>query len=742
MALPTDETETVPTGATQTTAADAAHLDARNRIEELRDLLRYHNYRYYVLDQPEITDAEFDRLFQELKTLEDRYPEYLTEDSPTQQVGGEPLETTFAVVEHREPLLSLGNVFSEAELRDWSHRAAALAEGEDFHFVTEPKIDGLAMALVYEHGRLARAATRGDGRRGEDVTLNIRTIASIPYQLTAGSTDGGTENGTGLPARFEVRGEVFMPRAGFERMNAEIAEENKRLIDAGKKPKKLFVNPRNAAAGAVRQKDPRITAARPLDFLAYQVGWVEGGDAPASHSAAMEWLRGLGFPTSDDAARHRGIDDVAATCAAWLPRRDRLPYDMDGIVIKIDEFAVQRQLGFVGREPHWAVAYKFPPQEATTRLLAIQINVGRTGALNPYAELKPVHVGGVTIQNATLHNEDDIHRKDIREGDTVIVRRAGEVIPQVVGPITSRRTPALESDAAIWRMPAHCPVCATPVVRDEGEAKHFCRNAACPAVVRRTVEHFASRGAMDIEGLGERLLQLLFEAGFIEDAGDIYALAARRDDLARIEGLGKKAPAKKGEPERMVPGPRLDNLLAAVAASKERPLANVVNGLGIRHVGSETAALLATHFGSLDAIRAASEGEIAAIAGIGPVIAASVHTWLHEERNWEIVEKLRAAGVRLRAASGAAREGPLAGQQFVVTGRLEAMTRNEVEEALKRLGAAVGSAVTKKTTALIAGEAAGSKRAKAEELSTPILDEKDLMALLEKHRLDPESGDR
>ena len=518
-------------------AADGAQpSDARNRVEELRDQIRYHSYRYYVLDDPEISDAAWDTLLQELRALEDAHPALVTADSPTQQVGARPL-AAFSVVEHRERLLSLGNVFDETGLRDWHRRAAELAERDDFALVTEPKIDGLAMALVYEDGRLSQAATRGDGRRGENVTENIRQIPDIPQRLAAAS------GSRGLPARFEVRGEVYMPKAGFEAMNAAIEEENLALVAADKKPLRTFANPRNAAAGAVRQKDPKITASRPLRIAVYQLGWAEG-PTPETHWETLEWLRSLGFPTTPETARQPGLDEAVAACAAWLPRRDALAMDMDGVVVKIDDFAIQRQLGVVGREPRWATAYKFPSAEATTTLLRIEVNVGRTGSLNPFAILAPVVVGGATVRMATLHNEDDIHRKDVREGDTVIVRRAGEVIPQVVGPVLSRRT----EGAPRFEMPDRCPVSGDPVLRLESEAMSYCANPVCPAVVRRTVEHFVSRGAMDIDGLGERRVNEFFDAGLITDAGDIYALAEQRETL-----LG---PAEDGGEERRQPAGR------------------------------------------------------------------------------------------------------------------------------------------------------------------------------------------
>ncbi len=690
---------------------DAEALERRNRAEELRALIRYHNRKYYGADSPEISDAEWDALFHELKGIEDRYPQFQTSDSPTQQVGAPP-ETTFDVVEHREAMLSLGNVFDGDGLREWHRRAYDLANLEDFAMVTEPKIDGLAMSLVYADGQLVQAATRGDGRHGENVTPNVLTIPSLPHRLSGSP-----------PTRFEVRGEVYMPKTGFEALNQSIEEENLARTTAGKARKRLFANPRNAAAGAIRQKDPEITRGRPLQIAVYQLGWSEG-TTPDSQWETLQWLGELGLPTAPHTELQAGIEDCVVACEGWVHHRDTLDFDIDGVVVKINDFGVQRQLGVVGRNPRWATAYKFPPQEATTRLERIAISVGRTGALNPFAMLDPVRVGGVEVRQATLHNEDDIRRKDIREGDMVIVRRAGEVIPQVVGPAG---IPGRDRGAP-YVLDRECPVCGTEAVRLQGEAKTFCPNPVCPAVVIRTVDHFVSRGALDIEGLGEKLVSALFQAGMIEDAADIYSLMDRseqREALLSMERMGEK---------------RVDNLLAAIKASKERPFSAVLFGLGIRHVGFEVAALLAQHFGNIDALRQAAEDEIAEIAGVGPIIAESVAVWFREARNQKIIEKLQAAGVRLAVEAGAAREGPLAGQQYVVTGRLEQMTRNQVEDALKQLGAKVGSGVSKKTTAVIAGADPGSKIAKAEKAGAPIWDETALLALLHEYGIDPASA--
>jgi DNA ligase (NAD+) len=672
---------------------DAALAAAKLRVEELRSQIAYHDYRYYVLDSPEISDAEYDELMRELRRLEEQYPALITPDSPTQRVSGQPVEA-FGIVEHRVPLLSLANAFNEEELRAWHRRAANLMENEHFDMVCEPKIDGLAVALVYENGSFVQGATRGDGLRGENITQNLRTIRSLPL----------TVRGDGLPPRFEVRGEAYMTRRGFEQLNEERAGDGQ----------PLFANPRNAAAGSVRQLDSRITARRPLDIFVYQLGWADG-PTPESHWEAMQWLGSLGFKINPNMARFHSLDEVARHCQQWVDRRESLDYDIDGVVAKIDDLGLQRALGFVGREPRWAVAYKFPPTQATTRLLDIRVNVGRTGSLNPYAVLEPVRVGGATVKLATLHNEDDIRRKDIRIGDTVIVQRAGEVIPQVVGPVVSRRT----GRERVFRTPKKCPVCGTPVVRPEGEAMSYCPNRACPAQAFRLLTHFVSRGAMDIDGVGEALCMALLKEGLVEDPADLYFLT--KDQLLKLERMADKS---------------AQNVLDAIAGSKERPLARVVFALGIRHVGSEMAEILAGHFGSLDALATASTEELGAIPTVGPKIAESVHTWFQDDANRRLVEKLRRAGVRLEGEA-AAREGPLSGLSFVVTGTLGRWSRNEAEGLIKGLGGAVGSSVTKKTDYLVLGEGPGSKLQKAQEYGTNLLSEDEFAELLREHGVAP-----
>lgn len=679
---------------------EPTQYEARLRSEELRSLINYHNHRYYVLDSPEVSDAEYDELMNELRGLEGRFPELITPDSPTQRTGAAPLET-FAVVEHRVPLLSLSNCFSEDDLRAWHRRTAERAGHEDFSLTTEPKVDGLAMALVYENGRFVQGATRGDGQHGENVTANLRTIPSIPHTL----------EGT-VPARFEVRGEVYMSRSGFERMNAAIGEMNEEREREGKRPLPLYANPRNAAAGSVRQKDPAVTAARPLAIFIYQLGWVEGGPTPASHHETLAWLGAMGLPVNPDARVHPSLGDAIQRIHWWGQERDRLDYDIDGAVVKVDDTRAWEELGAVGREPRWATAFKFPPQQRTTRLLAIEVNVGRTGVLTPFAVLEPVVVGGARVQMATLHNEQDIRRKGLRAGDMVIVQRAGEVIPQVVAPVTSLRSGSEQE----WSMPDRCPSCGTPVQRDPAEVAVYCPNSGCPAQRVRLLEHFASRGAMDIEGLGERMAAVLFQTGLVASVADIYDLNAAQ--VAALDRMGGKS---------------AENLVRGIEASKSRPLANIIFALGIRHVGFETARLLSLSFGSLEAIMAASPDELQGVDGIGPVVAESIAAWSMRPENQATVAKLKAAGVRLHAERepGSAGTAPLAGLTIVVTGRLESMSRGEAEERIAALGGKAGSSVTKQTDFLVVGAEAGSKLARAEKLGTPILDEEAFVRLLE-----------
>ena len=677
--------------------AELTQYEARLRSEELRSQINYHNVRYYQLDQPELADAEYDQLMNELRALERQFPELITPDSPTQRTGATPA-ATFDVVEHRLPLLSLSNCFSETELQAWYRRAVDRLNVENPRLVSEPKIDGLAMSLVYDHGRFVQGATRGDGMHGENVTENLRTIASIPKTLSGS-----------FPERFEVRGEVYMSKSGFLAMNAAIGDQNLQREAEGKKALPLYSNPRNAAAGSVRQKDPSVTATRPLAMFIYQLGWVEGGTRPQGQHEILQWLGGMGFPVNPEAALHGTVEKAYERIQWWGRERERLDYDIDGAVLKIDDTRAWDELGAVGREPRWATAFKFPPQQRTTKLNRISVNVGRTGVLTPYAELDPVVVGGATIRMATLHNEGDIRRKDIRQGDMVIVQRAGEVIPQVVAPVLSLR----KEDLAEFSMPARCPVCETPVSKDPSEAATYCPNNSCPAQQMRLLEHFASRGAMDIEGLGEMMAYTLHHEGLVHDVADIYALTV--DQVASLERKGRKSAEK---------------LIAGIEASKTRPLTNVLFALGIRHVGFETARVLAAHFGALERVIEAPEDELQQVEGIGPIVAKSIADWAAQPVNREVVNRLLAAGVQPVQATRSAGDDLLAGLTIVVTGRLETMSREQAEDRIRQLGGKVGSAVSKRTDAIVVGAEAGSKLTKAEQLGVRRLTEDEFSVLL------------
>jgi DNA ligase (NAD+) len=662
----------------------------RQRIEKLRELINHHNYRYYVLDSPEISDAEYDQLMRELIRLEEQYPQFITPDSPTQRVGAAPVEE-FGVVEHREPLLSLANAFSFEELAAWHDRTKRLLAGQHFDLVCELKMDGLAVALTYVDGMLTTGATRGDGYRGEDITQNLRTIKSIPLSV---SKD--------VPKRFEVRGEVYLSKEGFKRLNEERAREEQ----------PLFANPRNAAAGSVRQLDPRITAKRPLDIYIYGLGWAEG-PMPETQWETLEYLKQLGFKISPYNERVSDLQDAERYYQRQVQGREELDFEADGVVVKVNPLALWERLGVVGREPRYAIAYKFPAIQATTKLKDIGVNVGRTGSLNPYAILEPVSVGGVIVKRAALHNEDDIRRKDIRIGDTVVVQRAGEVIPEIVEPVTSLRT----GRERIFTMPARCPVCGAEVIKPEGEAMHRCVNAACPAQLFELLKHFVSRGAMDIDGIGESLSAVLLKEGLVEDVADLYSLSEKKEQLLKLERMGEKS---------------VSNLLAAIEESKNRPLSRVIFALGIRHVGAETAELLASHFDSIDDLSKATVDELMAIPTIGPKVAESVTAFFKQGTNLKVIDKLKQAGViGLEAEAGKARELPLAGQEFVFTGKLEAFTRGEAEARIKERGGAVGSSVTRKTTYVVVGAEPGSKLDKAKALGTKTLSEEKFLRLLE-----------
>jgi DNA ligase (NAD+) len=642
---------------------------AGKRIAELREQINYHNHRYHVLDSPEVSDAEYDTLMVELRGLEEEHPELITPDSPTQRVGAAPLEA-FGVVEHPVPLLSLANVFSSEELLTWHRRISNLVLGQEMGF----------------DGHLATGATRGDGYRGEDITQNLRTIKSIPLTVPKDA-----------PHKFEVRGEVYLSRSGFEKLNKERAEEGQ----------PLFANPRNAAAGSLRQLDSRVTAKRPLDIYIYGLGYAEeetGGIAanramPPTHWDTMEYLKSLGFRISPHNAYVPDIGHAEKYCQRWVDERENLEFETDGIVIKVNSLELQRVLGTVGHDPRWAVAYKFPAIQATTRLLDIGINVGRTGSLNPFAILEPVYVGGVTIKRAALHNEEDIRRKDIRIGDTVVVQRAGDVIPEVVAPVASKRN----GEERLFEMPAFCPSCTSEVVKPEGEVMTYCTNASCPAQIYRLLAHFVSRGAMDIDGVGGKLVAALLEAGLVKDVADLYSL--HEQDLINLERMGEKS---------------IYNVLDAIEKSKERPLAKVIFALGIRHVGAETAELLASHYGSMDRLASASEEDFLEVPAIGPKIAESTANFFHKVENRDIIDKLRSAGVRLEEEVKGRKERPLFDQEFVLTGRLEAFPRIEAETYIKALGGSIGSSITRKTTHLVVGIDPGSKLEKARALGTRI----------------------
>ncbi len=661
------------------------------RVEELRNEINGHNHRYHVLDSPLISDAQYDALMQELRELEERHPELVTPDSPTQRVGGAPAQG-FTEVEHPVSLLSLGNVFNNDDLQAWHRRAQNLLDDAAFDMVCELKIDGLAIALTYEEGRLVRGSTRGDGSHGEDVTQNLRTIRSIPLTIM----------GKGYPRRFEVRGEVYLPKSAFQRLNQE-------RVAQGEAP---YANPRNTAAGSLRQLDPAATASRPLDIFVYNLGYAKEGTMPDNHWETLQRLQELGFKVNPANALCRTLEEVEDYFRQGVEKREELDYGVDGVVVKVNPFSFQQHLGNVGREPRWAIAYKFPATQEVTRLLRIGINVGRTGTLNPYAELEPVNIGGATVKMATLHNEDDIRRKDIRVGDWVVVERAGEVIPRVVGPVVARRT----GEEREFTMPTICPVCGGEVTRSEGEAASYCTNTACPAQFARLLMHFVGRGSMDIEGLGEKLAVALIKAGLVHDIGDVYSIT--QEQLLGLERMAEKS---------------VGNLLESIERSKTRPLPNVLVALGIRHVGYETAELLARHFGSTDRLAQASEEEMEAVPGIGPKIAQSIGVYFRQEGNLRVIDKLKAAGVRLEAEAAplGGRELLLAGKQLVVTGRLATMSRSQAEERIKELGGSAGSTVSRKTDYLVVGEDPGSKLGQAEKLETDILNEEAFLRLLQ-----------
>ncbi|MHA7878496.1 MAG: NAD-dependent DNA ligase LigA [Saccharospirillum sp.] len=672
---------------------DNASRSAHQRWQALVEQIRQYDYQYYVLNESSVPDAEYDRLMQELKALEARHPEWVTPDSPTQRVAGAP-QSGFETVQHEVPMLSLDNAFSEADLAAFYRRIQErLNHTGDIELACEPKLDGIAISVLYENGQLVRGATRGDGTTGENITANVRTLRSVPLKL----------RGDDWPAVLEVRGEIYMPRAGFEAMNERALAEGS----------KVFVNPRNAASGSLRQLDPKLTAQRPLEMCAYSVGRIEGGPALDTHSAMLQALRQWGLKINPESRVVGNLAEAEAYYQRLLARRDGLDYDIDGIVFKVNRLNLQQRLGFVSRAPRWAIARKFPAQEEMTRLIDVEFQVGRTGAVTPVARLEPVFVGGVTVSNATLHNMDEIERLDVRKGDTVIIRRAGDVIPQVARVVLERRPDRAEP----IQLPGACPVCGAHIERTEGEAVARCTGGlSCNAQRREALKHFVSRRAMDIDGLGEKLIDALLEQGLVEAPSDIYAL--EQSQLEALERMGEKSAS---------------NLVAAINASKQTTLARFLYALGIREVGVTTASNLAQHFGSLDALREATEDQLHEVEDVGPKVAAHVHHFFSEQRNAKEIDRLRAAGIDWPAPVVDADSQPLKGETWVVTGKLEELSRDEAKDYLMQLGAKVAGSVSAKTHKVVAGPGAGSKLRKATELGIPIIDEAAFLNELRHH---------
>ncbi|MDH3747422.1 MAG: NAD-dependent DNA ligase LigA [Gammaproteobacteria bacterium] len=673
----------------------AASKQTLAKIEALREQIRHHNYRYHVLDDPEIPDVEYDRLMRALQALENKHPELITAESPTQRVGDEPV-SAFGTVKHRLPMLSLDNAFSEAELGDFHRRVSERLEREDsaelLAYAAEPKLDGAAVSLLYEAGRLVRGATRGDGTTGEDITHNVRTIEAVPLKV----------RGTGYPQLLEVRGEVFMPKAGFETYNRKARADGE----------KVFVNPRNAAAGSLRQLDPKLTAQRPLDIYVYSVGVADGGKLPDRHSLVLDQLQEWGFKTCPERAVVAGIDGCINYYAEIGAKRDSLPYEIDGVVYKVDSLADQRELGFVSRAPRWAIAHKFPAQEELTTVSGVEFQVGRTGAVTPVARLEPVFVGGVTVSNATLHNIDELHRKDVRVGDTVIVRRAGDVIPEVVSVVKNRRPKKTRRVL----LPRKCPICKSAVAREKSEAVARCTGGLfCAAQRAEALKHFVSRRAMDIDGLGAKLIEQLVAIDRIKTPADLYSLDS--DELASMERMGEKS---------------ADNLIAAIERSKSTTLPRFLYALGIREVGEATAASLASHYGKLDAIVAATEERLQGVEDVGPIVAARIRTFFDEPHNREVINGLVAAGVSWSESEpkAAPTDGALNGKTFVLTGTLSTMTRDEAKDRIHALGGKVTGSVSGKTDFVVAGDKPGSKLAKAQKLDVRVLNEQEFGGLI------------
>lgn len=671
--------------------------DARRRVAELRTLIAHHDRRYHVLDDPEISDADYDLLVRELRALEAGHPELVTADSPTQRVGAGPA-TSFSVVVHRVPMLSLGNGFTDDDVRDFDRRVRKLL-GSDapVEYAAEPKLDGLAIALIYRDGSFAQAATRGDGGRGEDVTASVAQIRGVPQRLAGAA-----------PALLEVRGEIFMPLAGFRRLNEEMTARGE----------KAFVNPRNAAAGSVRQLDPEVTRARPLELFIYGLGDVAPAAPPRRQSELLGWLRALGFATSPLAATVSGPEACLDYYRRLAAERASLPYQIDGVVYKVNDRQAQERLGFIAREPRWALAHKFPAEEAFTLLRDVEFQVGRTGVLTPVARLEPVFVGGATVSNATLHNMDEVARKDIRIGDTVVVRRAGDVIPEIVAVVAERRP----ADARRIELPAACPSCGSAVVREEGEAVARCTGGfRCKAQRREALKHFAGRRALDIDGLGDRIIDQLVERERVRSPADFYTLEA--GDLANLDRMGAKS---------------AQNLVAAIAGSRATTLPRVLLGLGIRDVGEATALALSRHFGDIEALMAADEAQVQQVPDVGPVVAAHVVRFFADSANRQLIGALRERGVRWPVVPVVREEeAPLAGLTFVLTGTLAALTREKATEALVALGAKVAGSVSKKTSFVVAGEDAGSKLDKARALGVPVIDEQALVAAIRERKPPP-----
>ena len=692
-----DEQQTTPKNYSQPddsaspSLEDTGHSEAEEleaHVASLRHSIEEANYQYYVKDNPTLSDAEYDELMIELLRLEEEHPELQTPDSPTQRVGVGPVQD---VAQHRHPvpMLSLANARNEAELQAWHKRALNILPNATFEYVCELKIDGLAMALTYEQGRLSVGATRGDGLIGEDWTPNIRTLRTIPQKL----------RGEQIPEKVEVRGEIYMSTKSFEQLNEQMKDD------------KLFANPRNAAAGSLRQKDARITATRHLDFFGYQIGYMQGMDF-SSQWQALQLIRDWGFPVNPYIQLAKSLEEVMDYCQKWEKERFNLPYEIDGVVIKINDLAQQQELGTVARDPRWSIAFKYPPTQVATKLLDIRVNIGRTGSVNPWAALEPVNIRGVTVSRAALHNEGDVQRKDLRIGDWVLVQRAGEVIPQVVKPVEERRTGQEE----VYHLPERCPLCDTPILRIPDQAMAYCPNEECPARNLESIIHFVSRGAMDIDTIGEKMCEQLVSTGFVKSVADFYTLT--REQLLTLEGVKDRS---------------ADKMIAAIEASKHRNFLRLLIGLNIRYIGEKTAQIIASAFGNIDNLLAANEAEIVGVPGIGPIIGQSVYNWLQVEKNRALIERLRQADVNMQDEQQEETTGPLSGQSFLLTGRLNTMTRPAAEEAIVKLGGKIASGVSKSLNHLIVGEDAGSKLAKAQKAGVPIHDEQWLLDLLKEH---------